>query len=299
MTEVNLNPSQAPSSHQLARETKVASRWEKAALAAFLGLLVPGMGQLYDRRPRKALWFALPIPISLVVAAQTRVLFSFYVMVVFTAALIAWRVFIAAEAAYTVWTAKKAEAAVHRPRVTYLIAAIMLLIATLYPPSDAFKRWTGFAAFKVSSASMCPTICLGERIVADMRAYKSKSPQRGDVILLAYKLSSALFVKRVIGIPGDIVEPGPNGSILVNGKPLPPPEVCGNPVEQKSDPAESSTFEWTRVPEGTFFVIGDNLGHSFDSRIPEFGPVVLDQIQGKPLYVYWSPGHSRISCHTR
>jgi signal peptidase I len=299
MTELNSNPAEASVPPQAVRQDKPSSPWKKATLAGFLSLLIAGMGQLYDRRPRKALWLALPIPASLIVAAQTRVLFSFFSMVAFTAVLIAWRLFIASEAAYSVWTAKKAEAALRRPRLAYPVVAIVLLTATLYPSSDTFRRWTGFASFKVSSASMCPTICLGERIVADMNAYKSTPPQRGGLILLAYKSSPALFIKRVIGIPGDVVEPGPNRDILVNGKPLTLPEVCGNPVVQKDDADEYPVFKRTRVQKGTFFVVGDNLGHSFDSRVPEFGSVVLDQIRGKPLYFYWSSGHSRIGCPIR
>jgi Signal peptidase, peptidase S26 len=68
--------------------------------------------------------------------------------------------------------------------------------------------WTSFAAFKVPSASMCPTICSGERIVADLGAYRSKSPERGALVLLQHRFSPALCIKRVVGLPGDIVGPG-------------------------------------------------------------------------------------------
>src|SRR5207302_656354 len=107
-----------------------------------------------------------------------------------------------------------------RPRLTYPLIAVVLIVAALYPSYDDFKRWTSFAAFKVPSASMCPTICSGERIVADLGAYRSKSPERGDLVLLQHKSSPALFIKRVVGLPGDTVGPGPNGTILVNGKML-------------------------------------------------------------------------------
>jgi hypothetical protein len=58
-------------------------------------------------------------------------------------------------------------------------------------------------------------------------------------------------------------------------------------------------FKSTRVPEGTFFVVGDNLGKSFISRIPEFGSVVSEQMRGKPLFLFWSSGHSRMACPAR
>lgn len=220
-------------------------------------------------------------------------------MVGFFATLIAWRVFIAAEAAYSGWAAKKPEAAPPLPRLTYPVAVVVLVLAAIYPSPDQLKRWTSFGAFRVPSASMCPTICLGERLVADMRAYKSGHPQRGDLILLKHKSSEGLFIKRVIGIPGDVVTPGANGSILINGKPLISPEVCGSPIQQEGPSADYPMFKSTKVPEGTFFVVGDNLGSSFDSRIPEFGAVVLDDIRGRPLFLYWSPSRSRIGCRTR
>jgi type IV secretory pathway protease TraF len=54
-----------------------------------------------------------------------------------------------------------------------------------------------------------------------------------------------------------------------------------------------------RRPQGTFFVVGDNLANSFDSRIPEFGPVSADMIRGKPLFLYWSPNLRHIGCPLR
>jgi signal peptidase I len=298
MTELNVNRDQTLSSPLPIPQQKPSSRWKKATAAGFLSLFVAGMGQLYNRQPRKGLLLAITIPILLVLGAQTRIVFSFITMVAFLAILIGWRLFIAAEAGYCAWIAKKPQATLPHPRIVYPLVAVVLVLAALYPSYDDFKRWSSFAAFKVPSASMCPTICLGERIVADMGAYKSASPQHGDLVLLKHK-SAALFIKRIIGIPGDVVAPGPDGTILINGKLLIPPEVCGSPIQQRAAPADYSMFESTKVPEGMFFVIGDNLGNSFDSRIAEFGPVTSDMIRGKPLFLYWSPGHSRIACPTR
>jgi TM2 domain-containing membrane protein YozV len=133
----------------------------------FLSLFIPGTGQLYNRQPRKALLLVLPIPAMVVLAAKTRIVFSFVTMVVFVALLIGWRLFIGREAAYGGWR-NKPESAPSRPRLTYPLIAVVLNIAALYPSYDDFKRWTSFAAFKVPSASMCPTICSGERIVGTL-----------------------------------------------------------------------------------------------------------------------------------
>ena len=297
MTELNLNLDRTASPPQPTPQAK-PSRTKKVALAGFFSLLIAGMGQLYNRQPRKALWMGLTIPILLALVAQTRILFSFTTMVAFFTILIGWRLFIAAEASYTAWTAKKQETAFPHPRLAYPLVAVVLLVAALYPSYDEVKRWSAFAAFKVPSASMCPTICLGERIVADMGAYKSKSPQRGDLVLVKHGSFPGLLIKRVIGVPGDIVAPGPNGTIIINGEQLGLPKACGIPIQQQYDLANYPMFKSTKVAEGAFFVIGDNLSNSFDSRIPEFGPVLSDQVRGKPRYLYWSPDHSRIGCMT-
>ncbi len=300
MIELNVNRDPTLLSPQPIPQRKTSSRWKRAGLAGFLSLFIPGTGQLYNRQPRKALLLVLPIPAMVVFAAKTRIVFSFATMVAFLALLTVWRLFIAGEAAYGGWTTNKPESAPSRPRLTYPLIAVVLIVAALYPSYDDFKRWTSFAAFKVPSASMCPTICSGERIVADLGAYRSKSPERGDLVLLQHKSSPGLFIKRVVGLPGDMVGPGPNGTILVNGKTLIFPEVCGTPVQQKKyDPADYSMFKSRRVPGGTFFVAGDSLGNSFDSRIPEFGPVVLGDVRGKPIFLYWSPSRSRIGCTIR
>jgi signal peptidase I len=295
MTELNVNRDPTPLSPQPMPRREPSSRWKRAGLAGFLSLFIPGTGQLYNRQPRKALVLVLPIPAAVALVAKTRIVFSFATMVAFFALLIGWRLFITGEAAYGGWT-NKPESAPSRPGLTYPLIAVVLIIAALYPSYDDFKRWTSFAAFKVPSESMCPTICSGERIVADLGAYRSKSPERGDLILLQHKSSPALFIKRVVGLPGDIVGPGPNGTILVNGETLVFPDACGTAVRQKYDPADYSMFKARRVPEGTFFVVGDSLGNSFDSRIPEFGPVVLGDVRGKPIFLYWSPSRSRIGC---
>ena len=284
-----------PLSTQPVPQRKTSSSWKTAGLAGFLSLFIPGTGQLYNRQPRKALLLALPIPPVVVLAAKSRIIFSFIPMVAFVALLTGWRLFIAGKAAYGSWT-NKLEFAPSRPRLTYFLIAVVLIIAAVYPSLDDFKRWTSFAAFKVPSASMCPTICPGERLVADLSAYRSKSPERGDLIMLQHKSSPALFIKRVIGLPGDMVGPGPNGTILVNGETVIFPEVCGTPIRQKYDPADYPMFKSRRVPEDTFFVVGDSLDNSFDSRIPEFGPVVLGDVRGKPIFLYWSPSRSRIGC---
>jgi len=279
--------------------SKSSSRWKRAVLAGLLSLLFPGMGQLYNRQPRKGLGLALISFVLAMMTLKTRLFFTFSTMVITILAQLLWKLIVAAEAAYVAASRKQPESPIPLPRLTYPSLAIVFFGAVVFPSPNQLRSETGFAAFKIPSTSMCPTLCLGERVVADTHAYKSRSPQRGDVILMKHTSSDALFVKRVIGVAGDTVGPGPDGAILVNGQPFSPPVACAPIFWQKKEPADYSVFQTITVPDGSFFVVGDNLTNSFDSRIPDFGAVKQDMVRGKPLYIYWSPVNSRVGCYLR
>lgn len=273
-------------------------KWPLAVLAGFLSLLFAGTGQLLNRQPRKATLLALPLYILDVLFFRTRlpfVIWAFAALVVFA---ITWRLFVVADAAYAAATSKPSERPVPIPWVTYSLLALALTVpvTVVNLTADLPVR-----AYKISAASMCPTLCIGERIFADPHVYRSSRPQRGDIVLIKHPSMSGLLVKRVIAVGGDTVEPGPDGSILVSGQPFVLPSPCGDTSThaQRVHPDDYAAFRATVVPQGTYFVVGDNLANSFDSRIPEFPPVTLAMIRGKPLYIYWSSDLSRIGCTLR
>ena len=151
-------------------------------------------------------------------------------------------------------------------------------------------------AYVIAADSMCPTLCKGERVLADSNAYLSAPVQRGDVILLLYE-NHDLLVKRVVGVAGDTVSSAEKGDVLVNGQPLPvPPPPCGSPIMGSAIGDYHPNFDTVVVPPGEFFVIGDNMTNSNDSRAPGFGQVKRQDIVGKPVMIYWSPGSDRFGC---
>ncbi|MFI5098551.1 MAG: signal peptidase I [Candidatus Acidiferrales bacterium] len=239
---------------------------------------------------------ALSISILAIAVVETRILLTWWGLAASLPVLVGWRLVIPGEAAAAAWSRMNPERAFRRPQLSVAIIAGIILLAAFFPLS---RRYAYFKAFKVPSDSMCPTICRGERIVADMSAYQKKPPQRGDLILLRHTPSEPLFIKRVIGVPGDLVEPGPNGAILVNRQPLKSPNICGQPVQKPGVNEQVIAFVVAEVPPDSFFVVGDNLNHSLDSRTPEFGLVRGSEVRGKPMYLYWSPAHSRVGCQTQ
>lgn len=103
-------------------------------------------------------------------------------------------------------------------------------------------------------------------------------PRRGDVVVFQSPRAPARdFIKRVIGVPGDVVEIR-NGKVYVNDKELEEPYVTNG---------DYSSARPLRVPQGSYYVLGDNRANSNDSR--DWGPVSGDNIIGKAWLTYWPP----------
>ena len=131
--------------------------------------------------------------------------------------------------------------------------------------------------------SMEPSIHNGQWGLEDFSFYQSRDPARGDVIGFQFPLDhSKSFCKRVVGIPGDVVEVN-NTQITEDGIPLQEPYVYynGNPYPYKHVLAI--------VPPGYYFVLGDNRSVSWDSR--DWGFVSKDELFGKVVSLYGSDGN--------
>jgi signal peptidase I len=121
------------------------------------------------------------------------------------------------------------------------------------------------------------TVLKGDRVIADLRQYRSASPKRGEIVI--FRKDGDFFVKRVIAVGGDTIE-GRNGKVFVNGNRLEEPYVAhlGNA------PAALDTFGPVVIPTGKLFVMGDNRDVSRDSRVVDFG-LVANAVAGRALYI--------------
>jgi len=171
-------------------------------------------------------------------------------------------------------------------------------------------------AFQIPSPSMENTLLVGDYLLVNKLCYGGGSlgdnlmpyrrVQRGDIVVFHYPVNPAQhFVKRVIGVPGDRVRLV-NKQVFVNGVALKEPYAhFSRPANDlfrdsfpRLDVAPGETPEWwvqlrklvedgqLIVPEGHYFVMGDNRDDSYDSRY--WGFVPQTNIIGRPLLIYWS-----------
>ncbi len=131
--------------------------------------------------------------------------------------------------------------------------------------------------YVIPSASMAPTLVPGDHIVVTPYRFRDR-PSRGDVIVFhSTQAADELMIKRVIGIPGDLVETR-GGRVLVSGHALPEPYIAAQ--------AASGAISAQIVPADSYFVLGDNRADSLDSR--SWGVLSGDRVVGRARMVLWS-----------
>jgi signal peptidase I len=162
-----------------------------------------------------------------------------------------------------------------------------------------FIRTFVVQAFKIPSGSMKPTLQVGDHILVNKFIYgiripylgtvvlPVKNPQRGDIVVFRFPVDPRKdFIKRVIGVPGDVIEIR-DKTIYINGRQL------NHDVGVFSDPRTIAGSLKPRdnlgpitVPKDGLFVMGDNRDESFDSRF--WGFVPIRDVSGKAFIIYWS-----------
>ena len=129
---------------------------------------------------------------------------------------------------------------------------------------------------EVSGQSMMNTLMDGDQLLIDKISYNFNDPQRFDIIVFPYE-EDKLYIKRIIGMPGETVQIDEDGVIYINGEKL--EESYGNAVILESRIGLAS--EPVLLGEDEYFVLGDNRNDSRDSRMEDVGNVRREEIVGK------------------
>jgi signal peptidase I len=166
----------------------------------------------------------------------------------------------------------------------------------------AIKAWV-VNPYRIPSSSMEPTLhCAGgpgcearlsDRVLANRFIYHFRNPRRGEIVVFktppaaqARCGAGGTFVKRLIGLPGDTWSEQ-NGYVYINGKKLNEPYI-------KADRRDTETHEAQKIPQGNYFMMGDNRSSSCDSRV--WGTVPRKNLIGEVFATYWPP--NRISIYS-
>lgn len=177
-----------------------------------------------------------------------------------------------------------------REYVEAIIIAILLAL---------FIRTFVVQAFKIPSGSMLPTLKIGDHLLVNKFIYGLKVPftgsllvpwknaARGDVIVFRFPKDRSIdYIKRVIGLPGDIITIK-DKRVLINGDAVADPHAHFTStviLDGKGSPRDN--FGPVTVPKGSVFVMGDNRDNSSDGRF--WGFVDQRDILGKAFILYWS-----------
>ena len=161
-----------------------------------------------------------------------------------------------------------------RPWTRWLPYAGLLLLAG----SLAWIRSTWLLPVVVNQDSMAPTLESGDLLLVDRQAYQQGDPERGDIVIFSAPgpQDHDYLVKRVIGLPGDLLTFTPWGTVH-NGDSL--AEWYLNEAWQRPP------YYQVQVPEDNVFVMGDNRNTSEDSR--HYGPVPINALLGRSTVLVW------------
>jgi len=123
------------------------------------------------------------------------------------------------------------------------------------------------------------TVPQDSRVVVDSWYYDKKTPKRGDIVVYLTREGSYVM-KRLIATPGETIE-GRNGVIFINGERISEPYV----VHSGGGEPDMNDFGPVKIPPGKLFVMGDNRDISLDSRSSLVGPIDIESLRGRALYV--------------
>lgn len=151
------------------------------------------------------------------------------------------------------------------------VSGIALLMAAMI-----IARSFVFEPLIIKGPSMRPTIMQGDRILVSKLTYKFRKPSRGDII--AFKIGLRRLVKRVVGLPGDVIEIR-NGLLYRDGEAL-----ANEPQVALYRHPRRRSHRIRTVKDKHVFVIGDNSSLSVDSR--DFGTISYEDIIGKAVFIY-------------
>jgi signal peptidase I len=263
-------------------------------IASFLSLLMLGLGQTYNRQPKKGIIFLLLVPAWSFAAGAVRFASTFPTLLIGVSlqlVVVTWAVF---DAAICGGNKIVLRPGFSRARLWFSLAIFIVILNGCAEGLNFYinQAKAGLDGRLYPTDSMAPMLINGDRFMSDTRAYLHESPNRGDVVLFQMPgQPSTESVKRIIAVGGDIVQ-GKQDGVYVNGRRLDEAYLALQSANQGQPVEEITTYGPLKIPQGEFFVLGDNRQDSYDSRY--YGAIPASKIKGRALYIYLSHVWSRV-----
>ena len=262
---------------------------KKAFLAFGLSLLTPGLGQLFAERPVRA-GLIYGAGFFLLCLLLSGMYFTFFGLCSWIAIFVSY-VFVSCVDAFRHFGKTESEARGKKRNVfVYPAIAVLHLALTACVVSHALC----IRPYYVPTSSMAPALLPGDCFLVERRDGHGNI-RRGDIVVFSSPSNeNVAYVKRVVGLSGEIVETAME-RVWIDGLRLSEPYI------ERSRPERSiygrSHSGPSSVPEGSFYALGDNRSNSMDSR--RYGSIRLENIIGKALFVVWSKDIARIGRRVR
>ncbi len=272
----------------------------KPWVAGLLSLLMPGLGQMYNGQVKKGLFFycfslAVKLTASFLIIALW-VPFNFVIPVLLGLSFLLYILLDAIRTAKRLGDTYQLRA--YNKWYAYLIAFVLLSLV-VEEALDITRKEVIAQSYRIPSGAMIPTLQIGDRILVDKLAYgvhipfwghymvRYRKPERGDIVIFAYpKDRSKDFIKRVIGLEGDLLEIRKK-KVYIDGQLVKDPHAHFEDGEILLGPFRSrDNYGPETVPENNVFVLGDNRDRSHDSRF--WGFLDIRDVKGKAFIIYWS-----------
>lgn len=273
-------------------------------LAVFMSILSPGMGHLYAGHWKQAISFPLMLLLIMALMGWSRLIFLSSGM--FTTMLIIGLFYLFVMVSSFLLARDEASHHLNASQKWYYYILFFAVVASINTVLMDYRgKLFGFEPFSIPAQSMLPTLVVNDFLIVDTWAYSNSKPEPGDVVVFKYPRDPKIkYVKRVVGKSGDHMAYY-DKVLYVNNKPL-HREFVG-PYNASYLPTELKEYKETIgnkvygialmpsrvaidaeyiVPEGHYFVMGDNRDNSNDSRY--WGVLPHDYLYGKAEYIWFS-----------
>jgi signal peptidase I len=286
----------------------------RSPLLAMLLSIFPGVGQIYNGQPRKAVVFLAIDTLVPVIFGRTGILNhlqGFTTLFVFSILFVIYRM---ADGFIQARKLNSYELKPFNKWYIYVFISVILVVSKMFPD---LPSGTGIQTFSIPTVSMIPTIQPGDRVVASLNYYDTCQIQYGDIVVFKSPLGG-VWAFRVIGLPNDSIEIK-EGRVYVNNtvnkvtligesslgdqeivqfqEHLTPTKVIKTISHKQELFKEARTYQKRRVPENEYFLMGDNRDDAYDSRF--IGTIDKSDILGRVIYSYWGVTSDRINVDFR